>query len=84
MNVAFPELRQELIQLGEEDQAEIRAHYQTLKSLETEEEKVELESQLKAHCHARAERMMEMLDIIKDTRTGSKLWVCSNQLLPKP
>ncbi|HET8992118.1 MAG TPA: hypothetical protein VFN31_03755 [Candidatus Saccharimonadales bacterium] len=66
MSVAFPELRQDLIQLGEEDQAEIRAHYQTLKSLEAEEEKLELESQLKAHCHARAERMMEILNIIKE------------------
>ena len=66
MRVVFPELRQELIRLGAEDQAEIRAHYQKLEALKTVDEKSQLEAQLKAHCHARAERMMEILDIIKE------------------
>lgn len=39
MNAACPDLRQELIKLGEEDQAEIRAHYQKLKELDSEEKK---------------------------------------------
>jgi len=66
MDLAFPELTQELIKLGEENQTEIRAHYQKLKALEIEEERSRLELQLKAHCHARAERIIEILDIIKE------------------
>jgi hypothetical protein len=66
MDIVFSELRQELIKLGEEDQTEIRAHYQKLKLLETDYEKAQLEIQLKAHCHSRAERLMEILDIIKE------------------
>lgn len=66
MDVKFPELRQELIKLGSDDQAEIRAHYQKLNLLKSEEEKEKLNQQLKAHCHARAQRMMEILDVIKE------------------
>jgi hypothetical protein len=63
--MAFPELSVELIELGEQDQTEIRAHYQKLKLL-SESEQAKLNSQLKAHCHARASRMMEILDEIKE------------------
>ena len=66
MSVVYPELRQELIKLGEEDQTEIREHYKKLNALKTDAEKEQLESQLKAHCHARAERMIEILKTIKE------------------
>ena len=66
MDVAFPDLRQELIRLGKEDQAEIRSHYQKLKVLKCEEDKERLTKQLKARCHCRAERMMEILEEIKE------------------
>jgi hypothetical protein len=66
MNIAFPHYQKELVKLGEEDQQEIRSHYQKLKLLESEEEKEQLTTSLKAHCHARAKRMMEMLREIKE------------------
>ena len=66
MPLVYPELRQELIKLGEEDQTEIRGHYQKLKALKTDEKKDKLELQLKAHCHARAERMIEILKAIEE------------------
>ena len=66
MSVVYPELRQELIKLGEEDQTEIREHYKKLNALKTDAEKEQLETQLKAHCHTRAERMIEILKTIKE------------------
>ena len=66
MTLIYPELRQELIKLGEEDQTEIRRYYQKLKALKTDEKKDKLELQLKAHCHARAERMIEILKAIEE------------------
>lgn len=66
MKLAYPKLRQELIKLGEEDQTEIRGHYQLLKALKTDQEKKQLELRLRAHCHTRAERMIEILETIKE------------------
>lgn len=65
MSVAFPKYEKELVRLGKKDQAEIRTHYQKLKLLDSDESKEKLNNQLKAHCHARAERMMEILEEIK-------------------
>ena len=66
MNVAYPQHRLELIKLVEEDQSEIRYHYQKLKGLDSETARDKLNNQLKMHCHARAEIMMNMLHEIKE------------------
>lgn len=66
MNISFPQYRDELIKLVKEDQSEIRQHYQKLKALDSEAAKVKLNGQLKMHCHARAEKMMDILHEIKE------------------
>jgi hypothetical protein len=66
MHVVFPQFEEELVSLGEQDQLEIRGHYQKLKQLDSEEKKQQLEIQFKEHCHQRAERMMEILHEIKE------------------
>jgi len=66
MTIAFPHYRVELTKLVKEDQAEIRSHYQKLKSLHSQEEKEKLNNQLNIHCHARAVRMLKILHDIKE------------------
>lgn len=71
MNVAFPQHRDELIKLVEEDQSEIRHHYQKLKVLDSEAAKDKLNGQLKMDCHARAKRMIDILhEIIEPSITN--------------
>jgi hypothetical protein len=66
MSVKFPHYERELVKLGREDQIEIRSHYQKLKNLNTKESKQRLNAQLKAHCHARAELMIAIIEEIKE------------------
>jgi hypothetical protein len=66
MKPTFPEFRQELVKLLEEDQEEIRNHYKKLKALGPEEERGLLNQQLNEHCHIRAKRMMEIIETIKE------------------
>lgn len=66
MDVKYPHHQEVLEKLAEEDQREIRSHYQKLKELSSESEKQLLNDQLKKHCHARAERMMQILEEIKE------------------
>ncbi len=66
MEVRYPHYQKELARLAKEDQIEIRGHYQKLRALSLEEEKQRLNDQLAEHCHARADRMLQILDEIKE------------------
>lgn len=75
MQVLYPQYRDELIKLVDEDQLEIRGHYQKLDAAANDDERAALEHTLDAHCHARAERMLEILKIIEEpsiTNIGKK------------
>jgi hypothetical protein len=66
VTIVYPELSQELVRLGEEDQVEIRGHYQKLRALHSTQEKEQLTKELKEHCHARAQRVMDILQEIRE------------------
>lgn len=66
MDVRYPQYQDELSRLVDEDQLDIRTHYQKFKALGSVAEKERLNRQLKERCHARAERMMRILDEIKE------------------
>ena len=66
MVIKYPNYRDELVELGRQDQKEIRNHYQKLKSLTSDKARETLNQKLKEHCHIRAERMMQILKIIKE------------------
>jgi hypothetical protein len=61
MNVKFPDSQKLLIQMDKEDQEEVRGHYNQLLKLETEQQKKQLSEGLARRCHARAQKMMEIV-----------------------
>lgn len=65
MKAKFPQFEAELIRLGEEDQTEIRGHYQALQYLNSQEAKDQQSYKLALNCHKRARRMREILEVIK-------------------
>ena len=67
----FPGFKKELMRLEDEDQAEVRIHYQVLKDAQTEEKRKQLNDLLASHCHTRACRMLEILDEIKEPTIGN-------------
>src|ERR1035437_697643 len=66
MKVKFPSAMKELIGLDKEDQAEIRGHYNALKGLKSEHQKRRQNVLLAQHCHARAHRVLEILEEVKE------------------
>ncbi len=66
MKAKYPQYQAELARLVEADQTEARGHYQKLKALTLKSQKTALDGQFKAHCHDRAERMMQILAEIKE------------------
>ena len=64
MEVKYPQYQEELVNLMEDDQAEILAHYQKLKLLTSDNDKKELKANLDSHCHERVSKMIQILDEI--------------------
>ena len=64
MEVKYPQYQEELVNLMDDDQAEILAHYQKLKLLTSDNDKKVLKANLDSHCHERASKMMQILDEI--------------------
>ncbi|GAC1390981.1 MAG: hypothetical protein NVSMB46_02000 [Candidatus Saccharimonadales bacterium] len=71
MTIKYPHIKEELIALDEEDQKEIRHHYQHLQEASSVVEKKQLNDQLATHCHIRAHRMLVILDEIKKPTTDN-------------
>ncbi len=66
IKVRFPDFRNELLQMVEEDQKEIRENFHAYSKIKSESIKRRKYALVAKNCHARARRLLEILDEIKD------------------